>query len=65
MNVTLITNILEFKALKEGGEGEGEEEALANAKKKKKNDVMGISGMLPQNPAIFQEWHREELGLPQ
>lgn len=46
--LTLIMNILKFKAVKEGGRGEeGEEEQEAVA------DVMAISAMLPQNPAIF------------
>lgn len=45
VNVTLIMNILKFKAVNDGGGGGEEEEAVA--------DIMAISAMLPQNPAVF------------
>lgn len=62
--LTLIMNILKFKAVKGGGrgrgrgkEGEEEEEAVA--------DVMAISAMLPQNPAVFLGVAQGGKGLPQ
>lgn len=56
-NVTLIINVLKFKAAKK----EEEKEVVVVG-----GDVQNhtIAEMLPENPAVFPEGHREGLCLP-